>query len=49
MLAQPGEIAGRAGRGIKLVMVCARITRTRCVVGRDAALTNDPMLVATHP
>ena len=44
------EIAGRAGRGIKLVMVCARsLARAMRVVGRDAALTNDPMLVATHP
>ncbi len=44
------EIAGRAGRGIKLVMVCARsLARAMRVVGSDAALTNDPMLVATHP
>ena len=44
------EIAGRAGRGIKLVMVCARsLARAMRVVGRDAALTNDTMLVATHP
>lgn len=44
------EIAGRAGRGIKLVMVCARsLARAMRVAGRDAALTNDPMLVATHP
>lgn len=44
------EIAGRAGRGIKRVMVCARsLARAMRVVGRDAALTNDPMLVATHP
>jgi homoserine dehydrogenase len=44
------EIAGRAGRGIKLVMVCARsLARAMRVVGRDVALTNDPMLVATHP
>lgn len=44
------EIAGRAGRGIKLVIVCARsLARAMRVVGRDAALTNDPMLVATHP
>ena len=44
------EIAGRAGRCIKLVMVCARsLARAMRVVGRDAALTNDPMLVATHP
>ena len=44
------EIAGRTGRGIKLVMVCARsLARAMRVVGRDAALTNDPMLVATHP
>ena len=31
-------------------MVCARsLARAMSVVGRDAALTNDPMLVATHP
>lgn len=44
------DIAGRAGRGIKLVMVCARsLARAMSVVGTDVALTNDPMLVATHP
>eukprot|EP01034_Spumella_vulgaris_P039278 gene39278-48527_t len=44
------EIAGRAGRGIKLVMVCARsLARAMSVVGTDVALTNDPMQVATHP
>jgi homoserine dehydrogenase len=44
------DIAGRAGRGIKLVMVCARsLARAMGVVGTDVALTNDPMQVATHP
>lgn len=44
------DIAGRAGRGIKLVMVCARsLARAMSVVGTDVALTNDPMQVATHP
>jgi len=43
-------IAGRAGRGIKLVVVCARsLARAMRVVGKDVALTNDPMQVATHP
>ncbi len=43
-------IAGRAGRGIKLVVVCARsLARAMSVVGTDVALTNDPMQVATHP
>ena len=43
-------IAGRAGRGIKLVVVCARsLARAMSVVGKDVALTNDPMQVATHP
>ncbi|MGN8002793.1 homoserine dehydrogenase [Acidovorax sp. 22279] len=43
-------IAGRAGRGIKLVVVCARsLARAMGVVGKDVALTNDPMQVATHP
>ena len=43
-------IAGRAGRGIKLVVVCARsLARAMGVVGTDVALTNDPMQVATHP
>ncbi|WP_342721119.1 homoserine dehydrogenase [Acidovorax sp. FHTAMBA] len=45
-----GLIAGRAGRGIKLVVVCARsLARAMGVVGKDVALTNDPMQVATHP
>ena len=44
------EIAGRAGRGIKMVVVCARsLARAMSVVGKDVALTNDPMQVATHP
>ena len=44
------EIAGRAGRGIKMVVVCARsLARAMGVVGTDVALTNDPMQVATHP
>ena len=44
------DIAGRAGRGIKLVMVCARsLARAMSVVGTEVALTNDPMQVATHP
>ena len=43
-------IAGRAGRGIKLVVVCARsLARAMSVVGKDVALTNDPMQAATHP
>ncbi|MBT9512270.1 MAG: homoserine dehydrogenase [Acidovorax sp.] len=43
-------IAGRAGRGIKMVVVCARsLARAMGVVGKDVALTNDPMQVATHP
>ncbi|MBX9834215.1 MAG: homoserine dehydrogenase [Burkholderiaceae bacterium] len=43
-------IAGRAGRGIKMVVVCARsLARAMSVVGTDVALTNDPMQVATHP
>jgi homoserine dehydrogenase len=43
-------IAARAGRGIKLVVVCARsLSRAMGVVGTDVALTNDPMQVATHP
>ena len=43
-------IAARAGRGIKLVVVCARsLARAMGVVGTDVALTNDPMQVATHP
>lgn len=43
-------IAGRAGRGIEVVVVCARnLARAVSVVGKDVALTNDPMQVATHP
>jgi homoserine dehydrogenase len=43
-------IAGRAGRGIEMVVVAARnLARAASVVGTDVALTNDPMLVATHP
>ena len=43
-------IAASAGRGIKLVVVCARsLARAMSVVGKDVALTNDPMQVATHP
>ncbi|MFN7155734.1 MAG: homoserine dehydrogenase [Acidovorax sp.] len=43
-------IAGRTGRGIKMVVVCARsLARAMSVVGKDVALTNDPMQVATHP
>ena len=44
------EIAGRAGRSIKMVVVCARsLARAMGVVGKEVALTNDPMQVATHP
>ncbi|UCU99271.1 homoserine dehydrogenase [Acidovorax radicis] len=44
------QIAGRAGRGIEMVVVAARnLTRAASVVGTDVALTNDPVLVATHP
>ena len=43
------EIAGRAGRGIQIVVVCARsLARAMGVVGKDVALTNDPLQVATH-
>ena len=43
-------IAGRAGRAIEVVVVCARnLARAVGVVGREVALTNDPMQVATHP
>ncbi|RZJ15267.1 MAG: homoserine dehydrogenase, partial [Acidovorax sp.] len=43
-------IAGRAGRGIEVVAVAARnLARAVSVVGKDVALTNDPMQVATHP
>ena len=44
------EIATRAGRGIEVVVVCARnLARAVGVVGTGVALTNDPLLVATHP
>ncbi|SDZ99711.1 homoserine dehydrogenase [Acidovorax soli] len=44
------EIAARAGRGIEVVVVCARnLARAVDVVGTGVALTNDPLLVATHP
>ena len=44
------EIAARAGRGIEVVVVCARnLARAVGVVGTGVALTNDPLLVATHP
>src|SRR3990167_3877590 len=43
-------IAGRAGRGIEVVVVAARnLARAEGVVGADIALKNDPMQVATHP
>ncbi|KQO27060.1 homoserine dehydrogenase [Acidovorax sp. Leaf76] len=43
-------IAGRAGRGIEVVVVAARnLARAVSVVGKDVALTNDPLQVATHP
>ena len=43
-------IAGRAGRGIEVVVVAARnLARAAGVVGTGVALTNDPMQVATHP
>lgn len=43
-------IAGRAGRCIEVVVVAARnLARAASVVGKDAALINDPMQVATHP
>ena len=43
-------IAGRAGRGMEVVVVAARnLARAVSVVGKDVALTNDPMQVATHP
>ena len=44
------QIAGRAGRGIEVVVVAARnLARAVHVVGKDVALTNDPLQVATHP
>jgi len=43
-------IAGHAGRGIEVVVVAARnLARAVSVVGKDVALTNDPMQVAMHP
>jgi len=43
-------IAGRAGRGIEVVAVCARnLARAVGIVGKNVALTNDPIQVATHP
>ena len=43
-------IAGRAGRRIEVVLVCARnLARAAGVVGPGVALTDDPMQVATHP
>ena len=44
------QIAGRAGRGIEVVVVAARnLARAVHMVGKDVALTNDPLQVATHP
>jgi homoserine dehydrogenase len=44
------EIAGRAGRGIEVVMVAARnLPRAAGIVGDGVPLTDDPMRVATHP
>lgn len=44
------EIAGRAGRGIEVVMVAARnLPRAARIVGEGVPLTDDPMHVATHP
>ena len=44
------QIAGRAGRGIEVVVVAARnLARAVQVVGKDVALTHDPLQVATHP
>ena len=44
------EIAGRAGRGIEVVMVAARnLPRAAGIVGEGVPLTDDPMHVATHP
>ena len=43
-------IAGRAGRGIEVVIACARnLARAARVVGPSVALTDDPLQVATHP
>ncbi|MDM0015659.1 homoserine dehydrogenase [Variovorax sp. J22P168] len=44
------EIAGRAGRGIEIVIVAARnLARAAAIVGTGVALCDDPMTVATHP
>jgi homoserine dehydrogenase len=44
------EIAGRAGRGIEVVVVAARnLGRAAAIVDGKAALTADPLQVATHP
>ena len=44
------EIAGRAGRGIEVVIVAARnLSRAAGIVGDGVPLTDDPMHVATHP
>ncbi|MDM0035094.1 homoserine dehydrogenase [Variovorax sp. J22P271] len=44
------EIAGRAGRGIEVVIVAARnLGRAATIVDGRAALTADPLQVATHP
>ncbi|MET3496585.1 homoserine dehydrogenase [Variovorax boronicumulans] len=43
-------IAGRAGRGIEVVMVAARnLARAAGIVGPGVPVTDDPMRVATHP
>jgi homoserine dehydrogenase len=43
-------IAARAGRGIEVVMACARnLQRAATAVGPLVPLTDDPLLVATHP
>jgi homoserine dehydrogenase len=44
------EIAGRAGRGIEVVVVAARnLGRAAAILDGKAALTADPLQVATHP
>ena len=44
------QIAGRAGRGMVVVVVAARnLARAAGVVGKGIALTNNPFEVATHP
>ena len=43
-------IAGRAGRGIEVMVVSARnLSRAAAVVGPGVTLTDDPLQVATHP